>query len=97
MILMNFLGFSEPANSVSRLEGLAPLVSGWRTLGHREERGAIRGENWLKEDRTQSPTQFQKRSFVRRKDSGNQLLYRRRTVALTLFTVLGENLLLKIR
>lgn len=45
----------------------------------------------------QSPTQFQKRSFIRRTESGSQLLYRKRTVALTLFAVLGENLLLKIR
>jgi hypothetical protein len=45
----------------------------------------------------QSPTQFQKRSFIRRTDSGSQLLYRKRTLALTLFVVLDENLLLKIK
>ena len=93
---MHFLWYADPSWKVGWLDQFAAFP-------RPNDRARTRGVTWaLRTGKSvlqgiQSPTQFQKRSFIRRTESGSQLLYRKRTVALTLFAVLGENLLLKIR
>jgi hypothetical protein len=89
---MHFLWYADASWKVGWLDQFAAFTGRLTALGHGhfgQEKSVLQG--------IQSPTQFQKRSFIRRTESGSQLLYRKRTVALMFFAVLGENLLLKIR